>query len=165
MPPSTSVEAAVFVLGGVGVTPALSLLPQFARSCGDRLHVCWSARSSQLLRRCAPLLEAQLPPWGRRNIRLSHTGSEQGAIYLPTSTKEGREDLEAYLSAVANDLALQGVSKAALFICGPAPLRRAALLAAASPGAAAVAAVVVVATTMGKTRARGAVTPADISPA
>merc|ERR1711988_28824 len=60
--PAKDVGAAVFVLGGVGVTPALSLVAEARRVYGDRVRVYWNVRSKALLHQCAPFLEPHLKP-------------------------------------------------------------------------------------------------------
>merc|ERR1711870_32343 len=60
--PSNEIDAVVFVLGGVGVTPALSLVAEFSKICGDEVRVYWNLRSMELLNRCAPLLAPHLKP-------------------------------------------------------------------------------------------------------
>jgi len=75
-PPSVAkhAQAVVFVLGGVGVTPALSLVPEASKSCKGGARMYWSVRSKELLYRCAPLLEPYLKP-ELQCIRLTKGGT------------------------------------------------------------------------------------------
>merc|ERR1712176_199774 len=63
-PPSSAknAHAVVFVIGGVGITPALSLVAEASRTCKNGVRMYWSLRSKELLHRCAPLLEPYLNP-------------------------------------------------------------------------------------------------------
>merc|ERR1712129_93245 len=54
--PAPWASAMVFVIGGVGITPALSLLPKACKSI-KMTPLYWALRSTKLLERCRPLLE------------------------------------------------------------------------------------------------------------
>lgn len=147
---SMTFDATVFVLGGVGVTPALSLLKEARRTCGDLVRVYWISRSAALLQHCARVLEAHLPPVGSHCIRLSQTsrrapqlplaakmGREDVGEYLtapdlPLAAKMGRKDVGEYLTIIAEELASKGADAVMLFVCGPPALVRATQKAAAS---------------------------------
>jgi ferredoxin-NADP reductase len=58
----TDINAVVFVLGGVGVTPALSLVAEASKICGDQVRVYWNLRSMELFKRSAPFLTPYLKP-------------------------------------------------------------------------------------------------------
>merc|ERR1712110_841228 len=60
--PTHGVQAAIFVLGGVGVTPGLSLVEEASKQCGGKVRVYWSVRSKGLLEKCAPIFEPFLNP-------------------------------------------------------------------------------------------------------
>merc|ERR1712066_1002046 len=60
--PANDIDAVVFVLGGVGVTPALSLVAEASKLCGDQVRVFWNLRSMELLKRSAPILAPHLKP-------------------------------------------------------------------------------------------------------
>lgn len=124
IPSPLTYQAVVFIVGGVGVTPALSLLAEARKSCGHMVAFYWAVRSPGLLARCAPLLEPHL------NSQLSCIrldGAPAGnANNLPLSAREGREDVNHWLAGIDGDLSTQGVRTALLFICGPPPLMDAA---------------------------------------
>lgn len=125
----------VFVLGGVGVTPALSLAAA-ASSGGAAVRLFWRLRSPGLLRRCLPLLQPHVPP-EHLHVQLSGVAGKAAAeAQAPADAPSGaRQSVGQWLAAVAAERAAAGDGgPALLFICGPA-----GLAAAAREGAAAAA--------------------------
>jgi predicted ferric reductase len=144
---SSTVQGVVFVVGGVGVTPALSLIMEASRRFPGKVRIYWNMRSIQLLKRCAPLLERHLAP-EKQCIRLTGVSSDlkrtsswpsllrsrsnngstkadhlRGDVAgLPLGAQTGRAPLKPWLDAVAEDLSRQNVRSILLFVCGPAAL-------------------------------------------
>jgi len=112
--PEPQTNAAVFVVGGVGVTPALSLARRACEAYGDNVFLYWSCRSHALLVRCENFLECVNP--SRRCV--CFTGSAT-AEALPLGAKTGRTDLAAWITSTAQALSSAQVTKATLFCCGP----------------------------------------------
>jgi predicted ferric reductase len=131
--PADDVRGVVFVLGGTGVTPALSLVREASKSFAGKVRVYWNMRSRELLQRCAPLLEPHLT-LAEQCIRLTgnaarpslltscHSKTASRSNALPLGARTGRTPLEPWLASVADDLARQGASSIMLFVCGPASL-------------------------------------------
>jgi len=135
--PDPRLDAAVFVLGGVGVTPALSLAPLAVR-CGLRqVHLYWSLREEHLLLHCAPYLEGLAPEHTCVRVTRQRSGSppstptsglvgEAGIAgapdELPLAAQYGRADLGAWLQAASAALSGAGCKRTLVFVCGPPPL-------------------------------------------
>ena len=126
--PSALADAAVFVFGGVGITPGLSLV---AAACekgklpvGSRARVFWAVRSPGLVKRCAPLLVPHLDP--KHDCVCLDGCAEDGVQDLPSTVTLGRRDVTDWMAAAATQLAEAGASTVLLFICGPESLTRAA---------------------------------------
>jgi predicted ferric reductase len=134
----SNVQGAVFIVGGVGVTPALSLVREASRSCAGNVRLYWNMRSMELLQRCAPLLEPHLTP-GQQCIRLTDRATlpsllscrpDLGKVArpncepnaLPLGAVRGKEALEPWLAAVADSFYRQNVCSVLLFVCGPSGL-------------------------------------------
>jgi len=151
-----SFDAAVFVLGGVGVTPGLSLVKDACDACGhENVRLNWSVRSPALLERCGPFFDATSLQAEHKSIRFtpglkgwseySGTGAAGESSFvrqetqkeeeLPFGAEAGRADYSAWMSEVRNSLASAGKKNAVLFLCGPAAMIQAASKAASSgPG-------------------------------
>lgn len=123
-------HSVIFVLGGVGVTPGLSLV-KHAVDGGGKVRVFWSVRSLGLLNACAPLLEPYLKDSGSHHIRLSAgapvVSAEDGeALKLPLGAQTGKADLRGWISSIAADIPNAGRSEhVLLFVCGPDSLAKA----------------------------------------
>jgi len=120
--PDLRVDAVAFVLGGVGVTPSLSLMAEARNMCGDKVCVYWALRSPGLLQQCAPLMQPHINT-SQTCIRVR--GAE-GSGSLPLEAKEGSEDVGQWLERISPDLYSRGAKTALLFCCGPASLSAAA---------------------------------------
>lgn len=104
----------VFVLGGVGVTPALSLAAEAKRTTGVKPPVFWSLRCKKLLDRCAPMLEDV--------IDMQHS-----QVLVPTSRAEILElnarshgdNIATWMANVASYFRSIGHTHVQLFVCGP----------------------------------------------
>jgi predicted ferric reductase len=140
---SSTVEGAVFVVGGVGVTPALSLVQEASRRFPGNVRLYWNMRSIELLHRCAPLLERYLAPEQqcirvtggadlpsllgcRSNVSTKAGHSSGGAAVLPLGAETGRAPLKSWLATVSDDLSRQKVRTVLLFVCGPPTLVKSA---------------------------------------
>jgi predicted ferric reductase len=115
-------DAVVFVLGGVGVTPALALVPLAKESGFKQVHFFWSMRSSALLEHCAPFLDSRLTP-EHSCIRLTSSGQ---AGQLPLGAKTGRHNIGEWLTETAKTISGASARSALVFICGPHALAAAA---------------------------------------
>jgi ferredoxin-NADP reductase len=98
--PTTDINAVVFVLGGVGVTPALSLVAEASKMCGDQVRVYWNLRSMELFKRSAPFLTPHLKP-ELQCIRITKA---------PESAKASAESIPQVTEA-APQVSPQGMSK------------------------------------------------------
>jgi dopamine beta-monooxygenase len=134
------IRAAVFVLGGVGVTPALSLVEEASKQCEGRVRMYWSLRSKGLLEKCAPIFEPFLNPkfqaislntgGGMKKEMMEGAGEAGGEAMpkpepeLPLGATTSRADLKKFLESTAEDFKKLGVgSKPVLvFVCGPGAL-------------------------------------------
>merc|ERR1712151_657743 len=103
-------HAVVFVVGGVGVTPSLSLVAEASKSCKGAVRMYWSVRSKELLDRCAPILEPYLKP-ELQCIRLTTSGTSAEPLptilgqapRAPTPSSESQEswpELQAVLGSI-----------------------------------------------------------------
>lgn len=112
----------VFVVGGVGVTPALSLVKEAMQLADGKVRLFWALRSPELLARSTPFLsQAGLRP---EQCSIHVTGArdpgdqrELGAKYVA-----GRPDLAAWIQQQKVDLSREGANAAFMFVCGPGPL-------------------------------------------
>mmetsp|Transcript_55034 Transcript_55034/g.103124 ORF Transcript_55034/g.103124 Transcript_55034/m.103124 type:complete len:650 (-) Transcript_55034:179-2128(-) len=123
--PAPGMERTVFVLGGVGITPGLSLAKAAAETSGAKVPMFWALRSLELLHRSAPLLEPHLDA-ELSKIRLNGAGTQEGGVDLPLRCEYGSEDIGAWLEAVGTEYVRQGVKEAMVFVCGPPGLADAA---------------------------------------
>lgn len=122
--PAPGASAMVFVIGGVGITPALSLLPKACKSM-KMTPLYWALRSKTLLERCRPLLEDCINQDPSGNcIRLTDPSvrSGPGGRGLPLGAVSGSRDVGEWLHATADNLAAAGALSVLLFVCGPASL-------------------------------------------
>ncbi|CAE7708246.1 unnamed protein product [Symbiodinium necroappetens] len=115
--PLPGVARMVFVLGGVGVTPALSLAPAAAQKA-QKVCVFWSLKSLALLEKAAPLLEPHLDP--RSSVQIAGAG-EASDRPLPLKAHRNRMDAGDWLVKLSETFpdegALQG--QVMVFVCGP----------------------------------------------
>lgn len=118
-PPNVVDVPTVFVLGGVGVTPALSLVAEASKTLSTGVPVYWSTRSEALLHRCAPLLEQHLHP-ERSHIHCAGDGGRS-----PTGrggglcTAGGKKEIAEWLNEVSLAFAQSGHEFGQIFVCGP----------------------------------------------
>jgi len=127
--PAPWASAVVFVVGGVGITPALSLLPEACKSSINLTPIYWALRSRKLLERCSPLLEDYMNGDPSLNcIRLNDLSVRSGPSggLLPLGAKHGSVDVGGWLRATESNLSAAGVQSVLLFVCGPASLASAA---------------------------------------
>lgn len=136
--PPNNVDGVVFVLGGTGVTPALSLVRAASKLVAKgNVRVFWQMRSLQLLERSAPLLKPYLQATLERHcIRLTGEGcgrssgrsssriggSASAKSSLPLGARMGREALDPWLETTADHFARENLSSILLFVCGPPSL-------------------------------------------
>eukprot|EP00439_Symbiodinium_sp_Y106_P071295 s2754_g12.t2 len=124
--PAPGMERTVFVLGGVGITPGLSLAKAAAEAgSGTKVAMYWALRSLELLNKSAPLLEPHLDA-DLSAIRLNGAGTQEGGSGMPLNAKYGSEDIGAWLESVGAQYVKAGVKHAMVFICGPPGLAEAA---------------------------------------
>ncbi|CAE7481829.1 Duox2 [Symbiodinium natans] len=112
----------VFVLGGIGVTPALSLVPVAAQS--TKVPVFWSLRSPALLHRVTPLLEPYVDP-AKSRIQLTLSPQDPQACMQACATLKpahDKLDVSSWLVQLGQDFAQEGISEAMIFVCGPPAL-------------------------------------------
>lgn len=128
--PSKHVTQAVFLIGGVGITPALSLMKAAAQQYGQKPCLGWFVRSLELLKRSAPLLEDHMNK-EKSCVILSSRGSDIEGAALPLGAKCGVPDSAGWIRDTAQALKADGHSSAMLFVCGPAGLASSAKAAAA----------------------------------
>eukprot|EP00929_Paragymnodinium_shiwhaense_P122217 TRINITY_DN9482_c0_g1_i5.p1 TRINITY_DN9482_c0_g1~~TRINITY_DN9482_c0_g1_i5.p1 ORF type:complete len:625 (+),score=82.37 TRINITY_DN9482_c0_g1_i5:197-2071(+) len=120
----------IFVVGGVGVTPVLSLLP-YAHDSSQRVGLFWPSRSLALLRNADHLIKAVLDYQPAEFKCVSYTGvGTSDAEDLPLGAARGRQDLNEYLVRVSKTLRNEGYMRANLFLCGPTEMMNAARKAA-----------------------------------
>lgn len=120
----------VFVVAGVGVTPAASLVTHLVNS-GIELHVIWSARSAALISYVATNYFggeeqdhyfARFP--SRRHIHFTHPGAlpEFANTVLPGYVKMGRPKIADILSNISQDALEHRLFDVGVFVCGPGAL-------------------------------------------
>ncbi|CAE8581951.1 unnamed protein product [Polarella glacialis] len=129
--PSSSVDAAVFIFGGVGITPALSLAAEASKFHGVKVPIYWGLRSLELLKRCAPMLEPHMDK-ELSTVVLNGQDVQAGGNALPLNARYGHEDVHSWLAEVSKRLSEKGVHRVMLFVCGPPGLAAAAKAAAGS---------------------------------
>jgi len=130
--PASDIQGVVFVLGGAGVTPALSLVREASKTyANNNVRVYWNVRSRELLHHCAPLLEPHLKV-EQQCIRLTPTAGPSlltsrgtgltivpsaknglGELPLPLGAGLRRLELDAWLASVAEQFAHENISTAA----------------------------------------------------
>lgn len=111
--PAKEAQRIVFVLGGVGVTPALSLAAR-EQASGREVDLFWALRSEALLRYGAPFLEKCLS--SRSCVQLR--GKAAGDVNpLPLQAQRGSTDLQAWLAELGKSCATDGL--VTVFVCGP----------------------------------------------
>ncbi|CAE6973038.1 unnamed protein product [Symbiodinium microadriaticum] len=115
--PLPGVARMVLVLGGVGVTPALSLAPAAAQKA-EKVCIFWSLRSLALLEKAAPLLEPHLDP--RSSVQIAGAG-EASDRPLPLKAHRNRMDAGDWLVKLSETFPEEGVSQCQVmvFVCGP----------------------------------------------
>ena len=128
--PLPGITETVFVVGGIGVTPALSLAP--AASAHAKVAMFWSLRSSALLERVAPLLEDHLDPV-RSCVQVTLPSEAVGSLPLMAEYRSKRDALDVgnWLTGLGKRFTAEGICQVMVFVCGP-PRLVAATKAAAS---------------------------------
>lgn len=123
----------IFVVGGVGVTPAASLAPYLVKR-GKDVYVIWSCRSASLIQHvaveyfsnaCHSYFDRQPD---HRHIHYSGKGSE-GHVF-PPFVKTGRPDVAGVLQKAAKSAMSQDIFDLGVFVCGPNALVESTLMAA-----------------------------------
>lgn len=122
-----ALPALVFVVGGVGVTPALALLHAILRSSRPpRIELLWICRSADLVAKCLPYLQ-DLPP-EQLTVCVTRGGEEEGVCRFGAAVAlvagSSRVTVAAWLDATAVRLADGGHICAGLFVCGPSSMVR-----------------------------------------
>lgn len=106
----------LFVLGGIGVTPGLSMAKEAVAKLGAaRVCIFWSCRSRQLIEHLLPLL--QQTGVMAENVLISCTGTT--APSTDVDVKLGRQDIRAWVDKHAQAMSKAGAQKLLLFTCGP----------------------------------------------
>lgn len=108
LPSLPSCELVLFVVGGIGVTPALSLLPSVA-ACGQKTSLFWCLRSEVLLQHALPFLQANLDDLSCITVK-GHAETVGGV-----SVTEWLEKMEKHHSS-------EGLRRGTIFVCGPASM-------------------------------------------
>lgn len=126
VPEPAATGAVVFVVGGVGVTPVLSLAAAAVAAHGvDNVYLYWSCRSLALIGRCASALLCVSQ--SKRSV--SFTGPQTDEP-LPLDATAGKLDLAGFIDTTAKGLSSVSITRATLFCCGPPGLCDAAVTAA-----------------------------------
>jgi len=113
-----SMKAFAFVIGGVGITPALSLIPALLRRLpAPEVRLLWFVRSEDMVKECLPYLE--LLPEGKRAIVLTQGGQKK--------EDEQRPNVGGWLQSTATEFTQAGHAEAGIFVCGPASIAQDAL--------------------------------------
>lgn len=116
-----SYQEVVFILGGVGVTPALSLVPACHARLAKPSPVYWSTRSESLLRYCAPMLEGCVHA-EQSCVVLSSKAVQEGGS-LPLQATQTKTSVRKWLKNLKNDWVAAGATgRALVFVCGPESL-------------------------------------------
>ena len=113
----------IFVVGGVGVTPAASMVPHLIRQ-GKDVHVVWSCRSASLLQHIAgEYFSSTCGAYFDRNPdnrRLHYSGKE--SIPLPPYALKGRPDVPGIIAAAVQSAQKRDILDIGVFVCGPGAL-------------------------------------------
>uniref|UniRef100_A0A0G4HD34 Cytochrome b5 heme-binding domain-containing protein n=1 Tax=Chromera velia CCMP2878 TaxID=1169474 RepID=A0A0G4HD34_9ALVE len=131
------IKALVFVVAGVGVTPAASIIPHIANHEGRQTYVVWSFRSRSLYSHLKPYFSA-LPA---ENCHFHYTGKggsaqqkqegdkgdlptpvwseEEGLQQMGEEVKKTRPDLREILPSVQQHAEQAGLLDLGVFVCGP----------------------------------------------
>lgn len=118
-PPNVNLLPTVFVLGGVGITPALSLVPLACQSIG-RVPLYWSTRSEALYNKATPMLE-NFVDMSLSVISLS-PDRRAGAGKEVNPTPNKRKDIATWLREVSAQFKSKGHRRGQIFVCGPASM-------------------------------------------
>lgn len=113
----------IFVVGGVGVTPAASMAPHLIRQ-GKDVHVIWSCRSASLLQHIAgEYFNSACGAYFDRNPdnrRLHYSGKDEAS--LPPYVLKGRPDVPAIIGEVVQSALKRDILDIGVFVCGPGAL-------------------------------------------
>lgn len=123
----------IFVVGGVGVTPAASIAPYLIKG-GKDVYVIWSCRSASLIQHvaveyfsnaCGSYFD-RLPD--HRNIHFS--GKASDTHVFPPFIKTGRPDIPGIMQKAVESAMSQDIFDIGVFVCGPNALVESTLVAA-----------------------------------
>jgi len=127
---ATWADSVIFVIGGVGITPVLSL-SQAARATGKDAFLFWSLRSAKLFRHCTPRLSAVLDAT-RTHVQLTGD-AESPQVWVGDGVEDpglvpskDRRSPAVWMSQAVGQLEEAGKSSALVFFCGPPGLAKAA---------------------------------------
>ncbi|CAK9072741.1 unnamed protein product, partial [Durusdinium trenchii] len=123
--PAPGMQRTVFVFGGVGITPGLSLAKAASEASQRKVGLYWSLRSLELLHRAAPLLEPHVDI-ENTCVQLNGAGTQEGGADLPLKAKYDMKDVFAWLEQCGQTYVREGVTSAMVFVCGPPGLADAA---------------------------------------
>ena len=123
--PTNGIARTVFVLGGIGVTPALSLASVAAEQA--KIALFWSLRSLPLLQRAAPLLDPHMD-YAKSCVQV--TMPVEASEQLPLLASCSRTDVGSWLAELGEAYAREGISQVLIFVCGPPRLVSTTLAAA-----------------------------------
>ena len=107
LPSLPTSELVLFVVGGIGVTPALSLLPA-AAACGQKTSLFWSLRSEVLWQHALPFLQANL--------------DDLSCITVKDERTVGRVSVTEWLEKMEKHYSSEGLRCGTIFVCGPASM-------------------------------------------
>lgn len=124
--PAPALPAVAFVVGGVGVTPTLSMAAEALRQ-GAQVRLYWAVRSMELLRRCGPLLVDAGLKAQQCNIQVTAGGPSALALgegaedrLMPLGARfDNKLDLPAWIRSQQEEFKKAGCGKGLLFVCGP----------------------------------------------
>ncbi|MGH4027812.1 PDR/VanB family oxidoreductase [Actinomycetota bacterium Odt1-20B] len=106
--PLADAPAYVFVAGGIGITPILSMVRAVEAAGKDwRLLYCGRTRASM------PFLEDVHKLGGTPG------GAAEGRVTVVAEDESGRPDLDAYLATGTGPAGAAGAAGAAVYVCGP----------------------------------------------
>lgn len=130
-----SMVAIAFVVGGVGVTPALSLIPALLRRTpAPEVRLLWFVRTDDIVQECMPYLQ-MLPEnhctiiSGRTRCRTLATTAQGCQTFgkpLSTSHVVRNEKLKVgdWMQATSAEFTKAGHGTAGVFVCGPPSLSK-----------------------------------------
>ena len=129
----SDMKITIFVVGGVGVTPAASMVPYIIKG-GKDVYVIWSCRSASLCQHVAgEYFDNACGSYFHRkpdHRHIHYSGKAVDTIVLQPFVKTGRPDIPSIIQLAVKNALAQDIFDIGVFVCGPNALVESTLAAA-----------------------------------